>query len=280
MTSIGVMPVPTVQPRIAVIGGSGFYSLFDAGTAREVEVDTPFGAPSAPVSVGEVDGVPVAFLPRHGKQHQFSPTQLNYRANLWALRSLGVRRVFGPCAVGGLDETLDIGSFVVADQFIDRTLLRPRTVYDSVGHVVHVAMADPYCPDLRRSLVGSAQEGQDVRDGGTLVVIEGPRFSTRAESVWHRSMGGTVVGMTGAPEATIARELAMCYATICLVTDMDAGVDEGSAVSHASVLEAFAGNVEVLKSLVLDAVRDVSGRDADCGCAQALDGMKLPFELP
>jgi len=269
-----------MRADIGIIGGSGFYSFF--AEAERIEVTTPFGAPSAPLTVGEVAGRRVAFLPRHGEHHQFPPHLVNYRANLWALRSVGVRQVLAPCAVGSLQAHLGAGSFVVPDQVVDRTWGRPHTVYGEVGPVVHAAMADPYCRNGRAALLGSASGDTPLVDGGTLVVINGPRFSTRAESRWHSAAGWSVVGMTGMPEAAVARELAMCYATVCCVTDADAGLAGEEGVTHLDVLEVFADNIERLKALLLRTVAALPDAEAaaECSCAHALDGLRLPFTLP
>jgi 5'-methylthioadenosine phosphorylase len=265
--------------EIGVVGGSGFYSFFDA--AEQVEVPTPFGRPSAPLTIGEVSGRRVAFLPRHGVHHQFPPHRVNYRANLWALRSVGVRQVVGPCAVGSLRAELGPGTLVVPDQVVDRTWGRAHTVYDDEGPVVHVAFADPYCPQGRKAAVAQAvSAGWDLSDAGTLVVVNGPRFSSRAESQWHSAAGWSVVGMTGMPEASIARELALCYTSLALVTDHDAGVEGDSGVTHAEVLEVFGRNIERLKSLVQNVIGALPEGDKDCACRHALDGLTLPFELP
>ncbi|MFZ5872358.1 MAG: S-methyl-5'-thioadenosine phosphorylase, partial [Actinomycetota bacterium] len=258
---------------------SGFYSFLD--DARPVEVATPFGPPSEPPVIGHVAGRPVAFVPRHGRDHRIPPHLVNYRANMWALRAVGVRQVLAPCAVGSLTAENGPGTVVVPDQVVDRTWGRSSTVYDQVGAVVHVSMADPYCPAGRRAVV-EAGGGADLRvvDGGTLVVVGGPRFSTRAESQWHAAAGWSVVGMTGMPEALLARELAMCCTSIALVTDLDAGVEHGEGVTHAEVLAVFARNVERLKALIGDAVTRLPGPDEDCACRHALDGQRLPFELP
>lgn len=264
--------------EIGVIGGSGFYSWLDG--AREIPVRTPFGAPSDPPVVGEVAGRRVAFIPRHGRDHRFPPHQVNYRANLWALRALGVRQVVGPSAVGSMHHDLGPGSLVVPDQVIDRTWGRRHTLYDQPGPAVHVAFADPYCPRGRATVIDTARDGGwPPREQATLVVINGPRFSTRAESRWHAASGADVVGMTGMPEASIARELAVCYTGICLVTDLDAGFEEGEAVTQAEVFQAFGKSVDRLKSLLLEAVERLP-RDEECSCRHALDGLTLPFELP
>ncbi|WP_062346461.1 S-methyl-5'-thioadenosine phosphorylase [Herbidospora yilanensis] len=262
---------------IGVIGGSGFYSLLD--DAEEIDVATPYGPPSDKVTVGRIGGRTVAFIPRHGRDHGFPPHRIPYRANLWALRSLGVRQVLAPNAVGSLRPELGPGALVVPDQFIDRTSGRVQSFYDA-GGAVHVSLADPYCPDGRSAAVSVASaSGWDVTDGGTLVVIEGPRFSTRAESKWFAGMGGSIVGMTGFPESVLARELALCYTSMSLVTDHDAGVETGEGVTHEEVLAFFAANVERMRSLVGQVVQALPEERA-CSCGNALDGIKLPFELP
>jgi 5'-methylthioadenosine phosphorylase len=263
-----------------VIGGSGFYSWLD--DAHEIAVDTPFGPPSDPVVIGEVAGRRVAFLPRHGRDHRFPPHRVNYRANLWALRAVGVRQVLGPCAVGSMHEALGPGSLVVPDQVIDRTWGRAHTLYDEIGPVAHVGFADPYCPRGRAAGGRAATAAAwPARDGGTLVVINGPRFSSRAESRWHAAAGGDVVGMTGMPEAAVARELALCYTSVNVVTDLDAGFDHGDGVTHAEVFAQFERSIVALKKLLVSVVHDLpADGDDDCPCRHALDGLTLPFELP
>ena len=265
---------PTAE--LAVIGGSGLYALLEGATEHVVE--TPYGAPSDAVTIAEVAGRRVAFLPRHGRDHRYPPHLIPYRANLWALRSLGVRQVIAPCAVGGLRPELGPGTFVVPDQLIDRTSGRAQTYYDRGA--VHVSFADPYCPVGRRTLLGAAA-GREVPavDGGTVVVVEGPRFSTRAESRWFTSIGGTVVNMTGHPEAVLARELALCYTSIALVTDLDAGVESGESVTQEEVFRVFAENTDRLRGVLLDAVAALPA-ERNCPCGHALDGIKLPFALP
>lgn len=261
-----------------MLGGSGFYDFLD--DTGEVVVDTPYGSPSDPIVVGDVDGRRVAFLPRHGRDHRFPPHRVPYRANLWALRSLGVRQVLAPCAVGGLRPNLGPGTLVVPDQFVDRTSGRVQTFYDQGA--VHVSMADPYCPSGRRAVLEAGRDAVwSPTDGGTLVVIEGPRFSTRAESRWFSANDWSVVGMTGHPEAVLARELALCYTSIAVVTDLDAGVEEGHGVTHAEVLEVFAGTIARLRDVLLDAIPRLPGsHERSCGCGAALDGLSLPFALP
>ncbi|HZX03416.1 S-methyl-5'-thioadenosine phosphorylase [Kribbella sp.] len=245
---------------IGVLGGSGFYSFLSG--AERIEIDTPFGAPSEAPVVGDLDGRSVAFIPRHGADHRLPPHRINYRANLWALRELGVRQVLGPCAVGSLKPELTPGTFVVPDQYVDRTWGREQTVYDEV---VHVSAADPYCPTGRAAVIAA---GNVVPDG-TMVVINGPRFSTRAESHWHAAQGWSVVGMTGAPEAAIARELALCYTSIAVVTDHDA---DGSGVTEAEVFEVFKQSIQRLQELLRTVITQLPKPDADCTCHHALDG--------
>jgi len=261
-----------------VVGGSGFYEFLEG--AEEVKVDTPYGAPSDLITVGEVAGRRVAFLPRHGRDHRFPPHKIPYRANMWALRSIGVRQIVAPTAVGALTPSYGPGTLVIPDQLVDRTRNRVQTFFDEGA--CHVPFADPYCPTVRAHAIGMARESGWVPAGsGTLVVIEGPRFSTRAESLWFAGQGWTLVGMTGHPEAVLARELAMCYAPLALVTDTDAGVEEGEGVTAAEVFEVFAANIKRLRDLVAKVVTSLpADRDENDLCAHALDGLKLPFDLP
>jgi 5'-methylthioadenosine phosphorylase len=260
---------------VGVIGGSGFYRFLD--DVREVEVETPYGPPSAPLALGAIAGVPVAFLPRHGTRHTLPPHRVPYRANVWALRALGVRRIVGPCASGSLRRDLPPGTFVICDQFVDRTSGRDHTFHDGPD-VTHVSAADPYCGQMRRVLVETGRElGLDVRDRGTVVVIEGPRFSTRAESRWFAESGFDVVNMTAYPEGWLARELGLCYANVSLVTDYDIGVAEDPdtpPVSAAAVVEMFRQSNERLRDLLLTAIPRL-GPQGDDACARALDGATL-----
>lgn len=264
------------RPALAVIGGSGFYDFFD-GATDAVAVQTPYGDPSAPIAVGEVEGRPVAFLPRHGARHEYSPHTVPYQANMWALRSLGVRRIYAPCAVGSLRPDWGPGAVVIPDQLVDRTSGRSQTYFD--GNGIHVAFADPYCADLRAIAVKSADSAVHVHPHGTMAVIQGPRFSTRAESRWYAAQGWDLVNMTGYPEAVLARELEMCYAAIALVTDLDAGVTEGEGVHAADVFAAFERNVVPFKELVRSAVAAVADTDT-CEHCRVHAGVALPFELP
>ena len=270
----------TESPDVAIIGGSGFYTFLE--DPEEIEVETPFGAPSAPVAIGSIAHAgtnrTVAFLPRHGRGHEYPAHRVNYRANMWALRSLGVRQVLAPCAVGGLNPELGPGSLVVPDQLADRTYGREQTYFDEGA--CHVSFADPYCPRLRTALLdGLAADREPPIDGGTMVVIEGPRFSTRAESQWYAAQGWDIVNMTGQPEAILARELELCYATTALVTDLDAGIDASHAVAQSEVFEVFAEHTERLKSSLRTVIASLS-TERPCDCSAALDGMTLPLELP
>ncbi len=273
--------------EIGVIGGSGFYSFLDDVT--EITVKTPYGAPSDSLFLGELAGRKVAFLPRHGRDHRLPPHRINYRANLWALRSVGVRQVLGPCAVGGLREEYGPGTLLVPDQLVDRTKSRTQTFFDgepladgTVPKVVHMTFADPYCPAGRAVAVAAARgRGWEPVDGGTMVVIEGPRFSTRAESRWHAAQGWSVVGMTGHPEAVLARELGLCYTSMSLVTDLDAGAETGEGVSHEDVLRVFGENVDRLREVLFDAVGALpKTADRSCLCTHAHDGWDLGITLP
>jgi 5'-methylthioadenosine phosphorylase len=256
----------TVIADLAVIGGSGLYALLP--DAEEHSVDTPYGQPSDPITVATVGERRIAFLPRHGRDHRYPPHRIPYRANVWALHSLGVRQIVAPCAVGGLRPELGAGTFVVPDQLVDRTSGRAQTYYDD--RAVHVNFADPYCPRGRDVAKKAATErGIDVHDG-TMVVIEGPRFSTRAESRWFTSIGGSVVNMTGHPEAVLARELAVCYTAIALVTDLDAGVEGDHGVTQEEVFRVFGENIERLRGLLFDVLAGLS-MERDCVCARALD---------
>jgi len=260
---------------LGVIGGSGFYSFFGADS-RAVNIDTPYGPPSAPITVGAVGDHEVAFLPRHGLNHEFSPHTVPYRANMWALRALGVRRIFGPCAVGSLDPQLSTGAMAVPDQLIDRTSGRPDTYFDSGG--IHVGFADPYCPSLRAVVT----DLPGVVDGGTMVVIQGPRFATRAESRWYASQGFRLINMTGYPETVLARELEMCYAAIALVTDLDAGIEAGQGVRAVDVFAEFERNLVPFKQLLLEAIEGAANTSGVSTCAHCLphEGVTLPIALP
>jgi len=257
---------------VGVFGGSGFYRFLDDPV--EVAVQTPFGPPSARVHVGSIDGTRVAFLARHGPHHETPAHRVNYRANVWAMRRLGVGRLLSPCAVGSLRRDVHPGEFVVCDQLVDRTAGRETTFFD--GPLVNsISFALPYCPELRTVAVDAARaEGITVHDGGTVVVIQGPRFSTRAESRWFQAAGWDVVNMTQYPEAALARELGICFANISLVTDYDAGVEDDdsvAAVDMETVLRVMNDNVDRVRGLLMRAIPSVPLERA-CHCGDgALD---------
>ncbi len=265
------MTAPTAT--IGIFGGSGFYSFLD--DVRQVTVDTPYGPPSAPVSIGDVEGVSVAFLPRHGLKHELPPHMINYRANVWALKELGVTRILGPCAAGSLQQDVKPGDFVISDQLVDRTTGRKDTFYDG-PITTHVSYADPYCPELREIALKTAnEESIPSLDGGTVVTIQGPRFSTRAESKWFQDAGWHVINMTQYPEAYLARELELCYVNIALITDYDVGVvGESEAVTHEAVVKVFTENNEKLRRLLFSLVPKVPA-ERSCPCGTALQGARL-----
>jgi len=264
--------VSSPRAAVAVIGGSGFYEFLDDAT--DVAVTTPYGDPSAPLAIGTVAGQSVAFLPRHGRGHAYPPHLINHRANLWALRSVGVRQVLAPCAVGGLLPSVAPGDIVVPDQLVDRTSGRVQTYVERGA--VHAPFADPYCDRLSTAVVAA---DPDIKRGGAMVVIEGPRFSTRAESQSYAAQGWSLVNMTGHPEAVLAREMRMCYSAVALVTDMDAGVEAGEGVGQAEVFAMFASNIERLKRILADVLGDLPSPDG-CPCSTWADGVDLTYDVP
>ncbi|AIE83497.1 S-methyl-5'-thioadenosine phosphorylase [Fimbriimonas ginsengisoli] len=239
--------------EIGVFGGSGFYSLLQ--DVREVKVDTPYGPPSDAVFLATVNGRKVAFLPRHGRHHTIPPHMINYRANVWAMRSLGCRCIISPCAAGSLQLEVAPGDFVVCDQFVDRTSGRKDTFFDG-PIVTHVSPADTYHPILRKLAIEAIREnGITCHETGTVVVIQGPRFSTKSESKWFHDAGWEVINMTQYPEAYLCRELGMGVVNISLITDYDSGVHAGTeAVNAHNVLEVFRSNSEKIKQVVLDLI--------------------------
>jgi 5'-methylthioadenosine phosphorylase len=257
---------------VGVFGGSGFYSLVE--NAHEAWIETPYGAPSDRVHLGDIAGRRVAFLPRHGRDHQFPPHEINYRANIYAMKALGVKWILAPTASGSLKKDVAPGSMVVADQVVDRTTGRKDTFYD--GPVTtHVAFADPYCPTLRPIAIAALKSLEiETHERGTVVVIQGPRFSTRAESRWFQSQGWEVINMTQYPECYLARELEMCYANISLITDYDVGLEGIPPVSHQAVIEVFNRNNERVKNAIVRIVERIP-LDADCSCRHALEGARL-----
>jgi 5'-methylthioadenosine phosphorylase len=258
--------------EIGVFGGSGFYSLLNNPTERVV--NTPWGHTSDRIAVGEIGGRQVAFMPRHGAGHRYPAHAVNYRANVWAMWSLGVKRIIGPCAAGSLQPEVRPGDFVVCDQFVDRTSGRADTYYDGPMSV-HVSAADPYCPELRKMAVSVGQSlGITMHERGTVVVIQGPRFSTRAESRWFTSMDWEVINMTQYPEAILARELEMCYVNISLITDWDVGLEgmpEIAPVTVDEVIRVFGENNERVKRLI-ETLIPLIPTERSCGCGTALQG--------
>jgi 5'-methylthioadenosine phosphorylase len=253
---------------IGVFGGSGFYSFLE--DVEEIKMETPYGHPSDRIALATIKGKRVAFLPRHGKDHSIPPHMINYRANLWAMKSLGVKRIIAPTASGSLQPEIKPGDFVVCDQFIDRTTGRKDTFYDG-PITTHISTAEPYCPVLRKLAIDTAKElGISVHERGTVVVIQGPRFSTKAESRWFSKMGWEVINMTQYPEVVLARELEICYANIALITDYDAGLEgdpEVAAVTHDAVIKIFKENNEKVKTLLYTMIEKMDDeRNCDlCG---------------
>jgi 5'-methylthioadenosine phosphorylase len=270
----GVSEVAKDQAEIGVYGGSGFYSLME--NPREIWVETPYGAPSDKIALGEIAGRKVAFLPRHGKDHRYPPQSINYLANAWAFKELGITRIIGPTACGSLQAHVKPGSMVVADQIVDRTSGRKDTFYDG-PITTHVSFADPYCLQMRPIAI-AALKGLDIdtHETGTIVIIQGPRFSTRAESKWFSSLGWEVINMTNYPESYLARELEMCYVNISLITDYDVGLEgQGGIkpVSHAEVIEVFSSNNERVKQGIFKIIETLP-KERTCTCGSALSGAR------
>lgn len=259
----------TQTAEIGIFGGSGFYD-FAEGSVEEITVETPYGPPSDKIALMTVAGRQVAFLPRHGKAHTLPPHRVPYRANLWAFKSLGVTRVLAPSAVGSLQAQIAPGDFVINDQLVDRTNSRADTFFDG-PEVVHVSSADCYCPQMRRLAVDAArQNAVTVHETGTVVVIQGPRFSSKAESRWFTQMGWDIVSMTQYPEVVLARELELCYATLSLVTDYDAGlVSDTAAVEVHDVLAMLKQNTANAKRVLKTMLTEMPA-DRACSCADAL----------
>ena len=252
---------------IGVFGGSGFYSFLD--NVQEVEISTPYGSPSGKISIAAIDDKKVAFLPRHGAQHQYPPHMVPYRANLYAMKELGVKKIIGPTASGSLQPEIKPGDFVVTDQFVDRTTGRKDTFFDG-PETRHISVAHPYCPKLRKTAMEVGKSlGITIHDHGTVVVIQGPRFSTVAESRWFSRMGWEVINMTQYPECYLARELGICYVNIALITDYDAGLegrDDIAPVTHEAVIKVFQENNEKLKGMLFEMIRKIDLSETACQC--------------
>jgi len=262
-----------VPPVLGIIGGSGIYDIEGLTDVRWEEVNTPFGAPSDELMFGNLDGLPVVFLPRHGRGHRVPPSELNFRANIDVLKRAGVTEIVSLSAVGSLREDLPPGTFVVVDQFIDRTFARKKSFFET-GLVAHVSMADPVCARLGDEIEAAAKDtGIDTVRGGTYLVMEGPQFSSRAESELYRSWGCSVIGMTNMPEAKLAREAEMCYATVAMVTDYDCWHDDHDDVTVEQIIKVLLENADKGRSLVRALAPRVAGRTAVCGqgCHTSLD---------
>jgi 5'-methylthioadenosine phosphorylase len=260
--------------EIGVFGGSGFYSFLD--DVEEVELDTPYGAPSAPLMVGEIEGRTVAFLARHGLKHHLPPHRVPYRANVWAMKELGVRRIVGPCAAGSLQAAVKPGHFVICDQLVERTWGRGDTFYDG-PETTHIGFADPYCPTMREAAIKEGRDlGVDLHERGTVVVVQGPRFSTKAESDFFRQQGWEVINMTQYPESVLAREQELCYLNVSLITDYDVGVEgeEVEPVSHELVIQVFNENISKLRDLLFKVIPALP-EERTCPCATALEGARF-----
>jgi len=266
---------------VGVIGGSGLYQIEGLEDVREVELATPFGAPSDAYVTGVLGGVRMVFLPRHGRGHRISPSEINFRANIWGLKLLGVTRIISVSAVGSMREDVKPGDFVVIDQFFDRTRHRPDTFFGE-GCVAHVMFADPVCGEVRRALLTAGQQmGLPVRDGGTYMNMEGPQFSTRAESRLYRSWGIDVIGMTNLQEAKLAREAEICYATIAMATDYDCWHETHEEVTVEAIIAVMQRNVGNARKLIQSAVPRLAGaRGCTCGSALASAIMTAPERIP
>jgi len=258
--------------EVGVFGGSGFYNFLKI--KEELSIDTIYGKPSDTIIIGELEGINVAFLPRHGRGHTIPPHKINYRANIAAMKKLGVRQIFGPCAAGSLQANIKPGDFVICDQFVDRTNSRIDTFYDG-PHTTHISTADPYCPNLREIVIKEAQKiGITTYSKGTVVVIQGARFSTKSESRWYSGQGWEVINMTQYPEVTLAREMEMCYVNISLITDYDVGLEGHpgiKSVNSQDVVRIFKDNNEKLRELLFKAIPRVP-EQRHCVCSSALEG--------
>jgi 5'-methylthioadenosine phosphorylase len=263
---------PQDHAEVGVFGGSGFYSLIQ-GPVEQISMQTPYGPPSDTIAIGRLGDTRVAFLPRHGQHHRLPPHAINYRANLWAMAQVGVTRVIAPSAAGSLLPAIKPGDFVVCDQFVDRTYGREQTFFDG-PRVVHISTAEPYCPELRQLAIEAARElGIEIHERGTVVVIQGPRFSTKAESRWYGSQGWEVINMTQYPEVALARELGLCYVNISLITDYDAGLEGQPGITPVTVeevLRVLHDNNDRVRRLIERLLPRIPATRT-CPCPHALD---------
>jgi 5'-methylthioadenosine phosphorylase len=258
-----------MQAEIGIIGGTGLSDPKLFSNIKEVSVETPYGKPSDKITIGELGGRRVAFLPRHGKKHTIRPTDINVRANIYALKSLGVKRILAPSTVGSLKEEYHPGDIVFVDQFIDRTTRREQSFYTQ-EKVCHISVAEPMCPELRKTIIGIGKEMHiKMHETGTYVCIEGPRFSSKAESKMYRQWGADVVGMTLVPECILAREAELCYASISTVTDYDVWKDHPVCVDD--IISTMKGNIEIVKRIIAKAVEKIP-TELGCSCEEALKG--------
>lgn len=258
-----------LRADIGVFGGSGFYSFLEK--VKEVEIKTPYGSPSDSIALAEYDGKKIAFLPRHGKKHQYPPHMIPYRANLHAMKQLGVKVIIAPTAAGSLQPHIKPGDFVISDQFVDRTWGRKDTFFDG-PETKHTSSAYPYCTELRKIAIETGKRlGLAIHEKGTVVVIQGPRFSTVAESRWFSSMGWEVINMTQYPECYLAKELGICYANIALITDYDAGLegrDDIKPVTHEEVLKVFEASIENVKKMLFEIIGNIDLGQWNCKCCE------------
>ena len=258
-----------MKAEIAIIGGTGIYNTEIISNNQTLDLETPYGKTSDSLTIGEFNGKNIVFLPRHGKKHSVPPHKINFRANIWALKEIGVKRIIAPCAVGSLRENMEPGHIAIPDQFIDRTKDRESTFYDQ-GTVAHISTADPFCPELRNLAISAGKKlDYDIHEKATQVCIEGPRFSTRAESNMFRNWGADTINMTLFPECVLARESQICYVAIATITDYDVWAE--TAVSHHEVLKTLENNVEKTSNIIQKIIPQINN-DRNCLCANALDG--------
>jgi len=260
----------TNKATLAIIGGSGLYQMSGLEKTEEINVDTPFGKPSAPITIGTLEGMRVAFLASHGIGHHITPTEVPYRANIYALKSLGVERVVSISACGSLREDYAPGHIVIPDNIFDFTKDRIRSFFGE-GLVAHISVADPFCGDLSNQLEASLRNtGAITHRGGSFITVEGPRFSTKAESNAYRAWGMSIIGMTASPEAFLAREAELCYATMAHVTDYDVWHESESPVTVEMVIQTLNKNTEIAQNAIRNLVRELISHDRACNCGQAL----------
>lgn len=261
------------KATIGIFGGSGFYSFL--GDVKEYTIETPYGKTSDKIAIGNVAGKNVAFMPRHGKDHSITPGDVNYRANIWAMKQIGCKYLISPCAAGSLQKEVKPGDIVFCDQFVDWTFGRRKDTFFEGPIVTHVSAAETYCPNLRKLAIQSAEKlGLSFHKTGTVVVINGPRFSSKAESKFFTSQGWHVINMTQYPESYLAKEMDMCPLNISLITDYDAGlVSDTEPVSHGAVMEVFKNNIENLKALLIQIITDFE--EYDCACHKTFENSRV-----